>query len=59
MWDVERIPEFERLAPGDQLWLIALAIKENGGPAEYVAALRELAERLEELGWWLCGHAMD
>ena len=41
------------LIPAEQLWVIALAVKENGGPTEYVSALRHMAERLEELGWWL------
>jgi len=39
--------------PAEQLWVIALAVEENGGPVEYVSALRHMAERLEELGWWL------
>ena len=37
---------------------IALAVEENGGPAEYVRSLRRLAERLDELGWWL-GEGFD
>jgi hypothetical protein len=53
MWTIEDLPGFEQLAPADQLWIIALAIEENGGPAEYVRALRKSADRLDELGWWL------
>ena len=41
------------LAPPEQLWVIAQAVEENGGPAAYVAALRAVGERLEEMGWWL------
>lgn len=57
MWDIEEIPDFEHLPPADQLWIIALGVEENGGPTDYVAALRALAERLEELGWWVGGEA--
>jgi hypothetical protein len=51
MWDIEQLHNFEHLPPADQLWLIALAVEENGGPAEYVLTLRRLAERLDEVGW--------
>lgn len=53
MWTVEHIPDFKQLPPADQLWLIALAVEDNGGPAEYVRVLRNSADRLDELGWWL------
>ena len=38
------------LAPPDQLWVIAQAVEENGGPAGYVAAVRAVADRLGEMG---------
>jgi hypothetical protein len=41
------------LAPTEQLWVIALAMEENGAPLAYIAVLWALADRLEELGWWL------
>jgi hypothetical protein len=41
------------LPPQDQLWIIAQAVEENGGPSDYVGVLRQLAERLEDTGWWL------
>jgi hypothetical protein len=47
------------LHPADQLWLIALAVEENGGPAEYVLALRRVAERLEQIGWWISEEATE
>jgi hypothetical protein len=53
MWIVDELPDFEQLPPADQLWLIAQAVEENGGPAEYVLAMRNMATCLEELGWWL------
>jgi hypothetical protein len=28
-------------------------MEENGGPAAYVVALRAVADRLEDVGWWL------
>lgn len=59
MWQVEEISAFESLPPADQLWLIALGVEDNGGPAEYVVALRDLAERLEELGWWIRGESSE
>jgi hypothetical protein len=52
MWDVE-LPVLGALTPSEQLWVIAQALVENGGPPSYALALRRLAERLEELGWWL------
>jgi hypothetical protein len=52
MWIVEPIEAFDWLLPTNQFWLIALAVEENGGPAEYAHALRTLAEHLDELG---CG----
>jgi hypothetical protein len=53
MWVLEELPNFEMVPPADQLWLIALAVEENGGPTEYVRALRSIAEHVEEFGWWL------
>lgn len=53
MWTVEDIPYFEQLPPADQLWLIALAVEENGGPTEYVRALRLIADQLDALRAWL------
>jgi hypothetical protein len=41
------------LRPPEQLWVIAQAVQDNGGPGSYVTALRALAGHLEELGWWL------
>ncbi len=58
MWTIEEIPGFEQLPPADQLWLIALAVEENGGPAEYVQSLRSVAERLDELGWWVAADSI-
>ena len=52
MWIME-IPDPLDLTPADQLWVIAQAMEENGGPAAYLAALRAVADRLEEVGWWL------
>lgn len=50
-----RRPELDlgTLTPAERLWVVALTIEENGGPADYVLSLRDLAERLEALGWWL------
>ncbi len=53
MWIMDSELDLTSLTPAERLWLIALALEENGGPADYVLALRELAERLEALGWWL------
>jgi hypothetical protein len=55
MWIIEEIPRFEQLTPADQLGLIAPAVEDNCGPAEYVCALRFIAAQLEELGWWMSG----
>ena len=41
------------LTPPEQLWVIAQAVEENGGPRDYVLGLRHLAERLEGMHWWL------
>jgi hypothetical protein len=53
MWDIEGLPAMVDCSPADRLWIIALALEEAGGPADHVRALRDLAECLEELGWWL------
>jgi len=53
MWTPEPDLDLDNLPPADQLWIIALAIEEAGGPSEYVLALRKVAEHLEEVGWWL------
>ena len=52
MWSVE-LEGLVGLTPAEQLWVIAQVMEENGGPAAYVAALRGIAARLEEVGWWL------
>jgi len=52
MWILE-VPDIGLLMPAEQLWIIAQAVEENGGPAAYLAALRSIAARLEDLGWWL------
>jgi hypothetical protein len=57
MWDTEDLPSVAEVPPADQLWIIALAAEEAGGPPEHVLALRQLAEQLEELGWWLASPA--
>ena len=41
------------LPPADCLWVIALHIEEAGGPSNHVLALRRIAERLDDLGWWI------
>ena len=41
------------LTPAEQLWITVQGIEENGWPAVYVFSLRVLADRLEEVGWWL------
>jgi hypothetical protein len=53
MWILEPDLAIDVLSPPDQLWVIAQAVEENGGPRDYAAALRQLAERLEDTGWWL------
>jgi hypothetical protein len=55
VWECDELPMFNQLPPADQVWLIALAVEENGGPAQYVRALRSLADQLEEFGWWASG----
>lgn len=52
MWILD-VPELRGLTPAEQLWFVAHAVEENGGPRKYVQVLRRLAERLQELGWWL------
>jgi hypothetical protein len=52
MWNLD-VPELDALPAAGQLWVIAQAVEENGGPRSYAESLRRLAERLEELGWWL------
>jgi hypothetical protein len=52
MWGVELV-KLGLLRPAEQLWIIAQAVEENGGPQDYVLALRTVADRLEEVGWWL------
>ena len=44
MWDVE-FPELGALTPAEQLWVIAQAVEENGGPPSYALALRRSGER--------------
>jgi hypothetical protein len=41
------------LPPADCLWVIALHIAEAGAPSNHVLALRRIAERLDDLGWWI------
>lgn len=41
------------LGPADCLGSIALDLEETGSWVDYVLALREIADRLEDLGWWL------
>jgi hypothetical protein len=53
MWILEPDLAIDVLPPSDQLWVIAQAVEENGGPRDYVGALRQLAERLEDTSWWL------
>ena len=53
MWTLEEDLAIDVLYPPDQLWIIAQAVEENGGPRDYVGALRQLAERLEDTSWWL------
>jgi hypothetical protein len=53
MWATDDLPFIAELSPPDRLWVIALAIEKGGGPYEYIIALRQLAQRLKELGWWL------
>jgi hypothetical protein len=53
MWILDEQLIMSALTPPEQLWIIAQAVDENGGPAAYVAALRAVADRLEEVGWWL------
>jgi hypothetical protein len=43
----------DALAPAELLWIVALSIEENGGPACQVFAVRQLAASLQDLGWWL------
>jgi hypothetical protein len=52
MWNLD-VLDIGPLAPAEQLWIIARAVEENGGPDAYVAALRALAAGLEEASWWL------
>ena len=52
MWMLE-VLDLTPLSPTEQLWVIAQAIENHGGSRGYVSALRALAERLEDLGWWL------
>ena len=53
MWNTVGLPEIEQLPKADQLWIIALAVEANGGPSDYVGALRAVAQRLQEMGWWI------
>jgi len=53
MWALEEHLGLESLTPPEQLWIIAQAVEENGGPRDYVLVLRHLAERLEDMRWWL------
>jgi hypothetical protein len=52
MWRVE-LEHLGGLTPAEQLWVIAQAVEENGGPPAYAASLRSVADRLEGLSWWL------
>jgi hypothetical protein len=58
MWNLD-LPELGGLTPAEQLWVLAQAVEENGGPPDYVLALRRLAERFEDLGWWLAEPLYD
>ncbi|MCI0624178.1 MAG: hypothetical protein L0387_21435 [Acidobacteria bacterium] len=51
--NADHLPKPGDLTPPERIWVIALALEEAGAPAEHVLALREVAERLEDLGWWL------
>ena len=53
MWILEPDLAIDALPRPDQLWIIAQAVEENGGPRDYVRVLRQLAEHLEDAGWWL------
>jgi hypothetical protein len=53
MWRAE-IAELRSLIPAAQLWVIAQPFEENRGPPPaYAARLRDLADRLEALEYWL------
>ena len=52
MWIVD-VPELGMLTPADQLWIIAQAGEEAGGPLTLCPSTRCLAGRLEDAGWWL------
>ena len=53
MWILDADIAIDVLTPAEQLWIVELAMEENGGPSDYVATLRQLAERLDEMCWWL------
>lgn len=53
MWSHEDLDDLGALSPTEQLWVIALAVEDTGGPSSCVDALRMLACRLEDVGWWL------
>jgi len=52
MWNLD-VADLEDTPPADQLWVVAQAIEEYGGPRAYVVAVRRLAGQLETIGWWL------
>lgn len=43
MWTVDPELDLSILTPAEQLWLVVLAIEENGAPPEYIGAVRQLS----------------
>jgi hypothetical protein len=53
MWIIDPDFDLDALTPAEPLWVVALSIEENGGPAGEILVVRQLAASLEDLSWWL------